>query len=138
MNKKISSGKKSLFSNLTEIEIKNLKIDSVLKAKELYDLYKEYEKEYFKDRVETVISNNMSITDLLKLYASFDYFKKMAIQNVFELETYDEVAEMADKYDSFSTNPLNNVMEGVLLFGEINIPVIICNKYRLSGIIIDE
>ena len=26
----------------------------------------------------------------------------------------------------------------LLLFGEINIPVIICNKYRLSGIIIDE
>lgn len=138
MNKKISSGKKSLFGTLTEIEIKNLKIDSVLKAKELYDLYKEYEKEYFKDKVENVISSNMSVTDLLKLYASFDYFKKMAIQNVFELESYDEVADLADKYDSFSSNPLNNVMEGVLLFGEINIPMIICNKYRLSGIIIDE
>lgn len=138
MNKKISSGKKSLFSTFTEIEIKNLKIDSVLKAKELYDLYKEYEKEYFKDKVETIISSNMSVTDLLKLYSSFDYFKKMAIQNVFELETYDEVAELTDKYDSFSSNPLNNVMEGVLVFGEINIPMIICNKYRLSGIIIDE
>lgn len=138
MNKKISSGKKSLFGTLTDIEIKNLKIDSVLKAKELYDLYKAYEKEYFKDKVENIISSNMSVTDLLKLYASFDYFKKMAIQSVFELETYDEVAEIADKYDSFSSNPLNNVMEGVLVFGEINIPMIICNKYRLSGIIIDE
>ena len=41
MNKQISSGKKSIFGGkLSELDIKNLKIDSVLKAKELYELYK--------------------------------------------------------------------------------------------------
>ncbi len=139
LNKKIASGKKSIFGGtLSEIEIKNLKIDSVLKAKELYTLYKEYEKEYFKDRVETIISSNMSINDLLRLYSSFDYFKKLTIQDVFEVESYDEIAELADKFDSFASNPLNNIMEGTLVFGEFDIPKTIVTKYRLSGIIVDE
>ena len=139
MNNRISTRKKSIFGGtLSDIEVKNLKIDSVLKAKELYDLYKSYEQEYFKDKVSKVISPNITINDILRLYNSFDYFKKVSIQKVYELNEYDEVAEMADKFDSFSGNPLNNIMEGVLLFEDNNIPSIISNKYRLSGIILDE
>lgn len=139
LNKKIASGKKSFFGGkLSEIDIKNLKIDSVLKAKELYELYKVYEKEYFKDKVETIISNNMSVSDLLRLYSSFDYFKKLTIQNVFEVEGYDDIADLADKFDSFANNPLNNIMEGALVFGEFDIPSTIINKYRLSGIEVEE
>lgn len=139
LNKKIASGKKSIFGgSLSEIDIKNLKIDSVLKAKELYVLYKEYEKEYFKDKVETIISSNTSVSDLLRLYSSFDYFKKLSIQDVFEVESYDEIAELADKFDSFASNPLNNIMEGALVFGEFDIPKTIVTKYRLSGITVDE
>ena len=118
LNKKIASGKKSIFGGtLSEIDIKNLKIDSVLKAKELYDLYKDYEKEYFKDKVETIISSNMSVRDLLRLYSSFDYFKKLTINKVFEVESYDEIDDLAVKYDSFASNPFNNIMEGLLVFG---------------------
>ena len=139
MNKKISSGKKSLFGGvLTEIEIKNIKIDSVLKAKELYELYKTYEEKYFVDRVEALISPNMSVTDFLKLYSSFNYFKKMTIQRVFELANFDEVEALSKKFDEFSGTPLNNVMEGVLIFAEFDIPRIICTKYRLSGILLEE
>lgn len=138
LNKKVASGKKGLFGTLSEIDIKNLKIDSVLKAKELYDLYKEYEKEYFKDKVETIISNNMSVRDLLRLYSSFDYFKKLTINNIFEVESYDEIADLALKYDTFASNPFNNIMEGTLVFGEFDIPKTIVNKYRLSGINVDE
>jgi hypothetical protein len=139
LNKKIASGKKSIFGGtLSEIDIKNLKIDSVLKAKELYDLYKDYEKEYFKDKVETIISSNMSVRDLLRLYSSFDYFKKLTINKVFEVESYDEIDDLAVKYDSFASNPFNNIMEGLLVFGEFDIPQTIVNKYRLSGIAVDE
>ena len=138
INKSISTGKKSFFSKLTEVEIKNLKIDSVLKAKELYELYKVYEKEYFKDKIHKFVSTNMSVSDVLKLLSSFDYFKKVCIQKVFELDSYEDVIELVDKFDSFSSNPLNNIMEGILLFGDFDIPKIICNKYRLSGITIDE
>ena len=138
LNKKISSGKKTLFGSFSEIEIKNLKIDAVLKAKELYELYKNYEKEYFNDKVQSIISNNMSVNDILKLYSSFDYFKKLTIQDVFEVESYDGIVDLADKFDSFASNPLNNIMEGSLIFGEFDIPKTICNKYRLSGILLEE
>ena len=45
---------------------------------------------------------------------------------------------MADKYDSFSSNPLNNIMEGVLIFGDFDIPKVISMKYKLSDIKLDE
>ena len=139
LNNKIIKGKKSIFGGtLSEIDIKNLKIDSVLKAKELYELYKDYEKVYFKDKVETIISSNMSVSDLLRLYSSFDYFKKLTINNVFEVESYDEIDDLAVKFDSFASNPFNNIMEGLLVFGEFNIPQTIINKYRLSGIAVEE
>jgi len=139
LNKKIFTGKKSLFGgSLTDIEIKNLKIESVLKAKELYEMYRTYEEKYFVDRVEALISPNMSVTDFLKLYSSFNYFKKMTIQRVFELENSDEVEALSAEFDKFSGSPLNNIMDGILIFAEFDIPRIICTKYRLSGIQLDE
>lgn len=51
---------------------------------------------------------------------------------------YDEIADLADKYDSFASNPLNNIMEGTLVFGEFDIPKTIVTKCRLSGITVDE
>lgn len=138
MNKQISTGKKGFFGTLSEIDIKNLKIDSVLKAKELYALYKDFEQEYFKNEIQSFISSNMSIKDILTLYSSFDYFKKLAIQTAFEYTSYDEVAEMTDKFDSFATNPLNSITEGLLVFGDFDIVKTICTKYRLSGITVDE
>jgi hypothetical protein len=80
----------------------------------------------------------MSVRDLLRLYSSFDYFKKLTINKVFEVESYDEIDDLAVKYDSFASNPFNNIMEGLLVFGEFDIPQTIVNKYRLSGIAVDE
>ena len=80
----------------------------------------------------------MSARDLLRLYSSFDYFKKLTINNVFEVESYDEIVDLAFKFDNFAGNPFNNIMEGVLVFGAFDIPQTIVNKYRLSGINVEE
>ena len=51
LNRKIFGGKPGFFEFKSDNDLKHLKIESVRKAKELYELYKEYDKEYFKDIV---------------------------------------------------------------------------------------
>ena len=60
-------------------------------AKELYALYKEYDEAYFNDEVMPSLSKTMTISDVLNLLYSFDYFKKIAIQKVYKLTDYEEV-----------------------------------------------
>lgn len=138
LNKKIYGGKPGLFTFKSDQELKNLKMETVLKAKELYELYKKYDEEYFNDEVAQVLSNTMSISDLLNLYYSFDYFKKLAIQKVYRLTTYDDVMKYSENFDLYAMNPTNVIINGVAVFQESNLPRIIANKYRLSNIHIEE
>ena len=138
INKKIYSGKPGIFEFKNDQELKNLKMESVLKAKELYELYKKYDEEYFDDQVMKILSPTMSISDLLNLYYSFDYFKKLAIQRIYRLNTYEEIINYSEMFDLFAMNPTNVIINGVAVFTESNIPRIIGNKYRLSNIHIEE
>ena len=85
-----------------------------------------------------IINPTLTVKDVLNLYASFDYFKKKAIQNTFKLTNYEDVKRYSEDFDKFATNPMNVIMEGVPVFEETNIPKVIVNKYRLNGIKIDE
>ena len=113
-------------------------METVLKAKELYELYKKYDEEYFNDEVMQVLSNTMSVSDLLNLYYSFDYFKKIAIQKVYRLTTYEDVIKYSENFDLYAMNPTNVILNGVALFQDTNLPRIVANKYRLSNIHIEE
>ena len=138
INKKIYGGKPGIFEFKNDFELKNLKMESVLKAKELYDLYQKYDEAYFNDEVMRVLSNTMSISDLLNLSYSFDYFKQMAIRTVYKLNTYEEIIKYSENFDLFAMNPTNVIINGVAVFQESNLPRIIGNKYRLSNIHIEE
>ena len=113
-------------------------METVIKAKELYELYKKYDEEYFNDEVMQVLSSTMSISDLLNLYYSFDYFKKIAIQKVYKLTTYEDVIKYSENFDLYAMNPTNVIINGVAVFQDSNLPRIIANKYRLSNIHIEE
>lgn len=138
INKKVYSSKPGLFKVKSDVELKNLKMEAVLKAKELYELYKKYDEEYFNDEVMQVLSGTMSISDLLNLYYSFDYFKKIAIQKVYRLTTYDDVMKYSENFDLYAMNPTNVIINGVAVFQDSNLPRIVANKYRLSNVHIEE
>ena len=138
LNKRIAGNKNPFFDFKNEMDLKQLKSKSVMKAKELYELYQKYDEEYFKDKVMDIINPTLTVKDVLNLYASFDYFKKKAIQNTFKLTNYEDVKRYSEDFDKFATNPMNVIMEGVPVFEETNIPKVIVNKYRLNGIKIDE
>lgn len=137
INRKIFGGKIS-FLDFKANDSRALKIESVCKAKELHELYKIYDQEYFKSKVMLILDKTLTIADLLNLYYSFDYFKKLAIEKVYKSNSYDEIVQYSDKFDSFANNLSNVVMQGVLVFEDTNIVRNIANKYRLHGIKIEE
>ena len=118
--------------------MKKLKAESVIKAKELYDLYRKYDEEYFKDKVMSILSNTLTVSDLLNLYYSFDYLKKLVIQKVFKLTDYDSIVRHSKEFDEFAMNPTNVIVTGIPVFESVNIPRIIANKYRLNNIKMTE
>lgn len=138
INRKISSGKPGLFEFKNDNALKQLKISSVQKAKELHGLYLKYDKEYFKDKVLSILSKSFTISDLLNLYYSYDYFKKLAIKEVYNLKDYNEIIKYSNTFDNFAMDPTNLIVDGIFVFEESNIPRIIANKYRLNNIKIDE
>ncbi len=138
LNKKIFSGKKGLFSSINKEELKQLKTDSINEAKELYILHKNYDQEYFNNKVLSVLNKSFTVSDLLNLYYSFDFFKKMAIKKVFEITSYEEIIKNSDNFDLFAMNLTNVVTNDVSLFEESNLAQVIVNKYRLNNINLNE
>ena len=58
ITKKIIGTKIPLFEIKNENVLKKLKIESVAKAKELYELYKEKDEEYFNTKVLSILKDN--------------------------------------------------------------------------------
>ena len=139
INKKINA--KPLF-NLKKIdkeEVKILKLDSINIANELYKLYKEYEKEYFNNKVLINLNKSFTISNFLELYYSFDFFKKTAIKNVFKISNYDDLIVFSENFDLFAMNLNNIIMSGVFIFDKEDVSNVIVKKYRLSKInIVDD
>lgn len=138
LNKKIFSGKPGLFEFKSDNDLNRLKRESVFIANNIYELYKSYDIEIFKEKIVEILSHTLSISDVLNLYYSHDYFKKIALQNIYNLKDYDTILKYSENFDLFAMNPTNIIMLGVPAFKEINIPEIIANKYRLNNIKIRE
>ena len=138
LNSKIFGGRPGFFEFNNEKDLRKLKVQSVLKAKELYELYKQYDIEYFKMNVLNIISNTMTVADVLNIYYSFDYFKKIAIRKVYELEDYGEVMKYSDNFYMYATDPTNVIIAGIPIFEEALIARVIANKYRLNNLKLTE
>ena len=137
INRQITHGFEGIF-NFRRRDDKELRMDALAKAKELYQLYKEYDTAYFNDEVMPILSKTMTISDVLNLLYSFDYFKKLTIQKVYKLTDYEEVLKYSENFDLFAMNPNNVIISGIPLFEDTNIAKVICNKYHLSSIFISE
>ncbi len=118
--------------------LRQMKIDSINLAQELYQLYKESEELYFKKKIVSILSKTLTVSEFLNIYYSFDYFKKIAIRKVFNLSNYDEIIKHSDDFDSFAKDPTNVITNSLSVFSDNNIARIIVNKYRLNNINITE
>ena len=137
INKKIMRSKGKVFRP-KESELKALKFESLKIAKKLYEMYQNLTKEYFNSKVYEVLNNSFSINDFLNLYYSFDYYKKEAIKESYDIETHNQLMEYSDDFDIFAMNPNNVIVCSVMSFDEVSISKFIMNKYRLLNININE
>lgn len=137
INKKIFN-KNGLFVIKDESIIKKLKIESLGVAKDLDQLYSEYNSTYFESKIITYINENSSIYDVLSLFSSYDYFKKQFIQNIYKFESFDEVKQLSDEIDLFVLNPTNVITSGMIISVDASITEIMVNKYLLDNIFITE
>lgn len=137
INKKIMRSKGKVFRP-KESELKALKFESLKIAKKLYEMYQNLTKEYFNSKVYEVLNNSFSINDFLNLYYSFDYYKKEAIKESYDIETHNQLMEYSDDFDIFAMNPNNVIVCSVMSFDEVSISKVIMNKYRLLNININE
>lgn len=138
INNKIFSDHKSgfsIFKKKNTESLKNLKIESLKIAKELYDLYYQQEKLEFENKIISLKNDSLLlISDVVRLYYSYNFFKKETFKKVFELGTYNEIVSLCDEFDEFASNPTNIIINGINTFEESDVASVICNKYRLENI----
>ena len=129
---------RGLFGFKSDSALQLAKMKSSHLVRDLAELYKEYDKEYFKDIIYKNINSDMSVLDVLHLYYSYDFYKKDAIMRAYELDNYNSIIEYSNDYDLYSMNPNNIIAEGIEIFNQSNVSEVIANKYKLSGINIEE
>ena len=138
-NKIFGNEKGSIFKKSSNDTIKNLKIESLKIAKELYDLYYQQEKLQFENKIISLKNDSLLlISDVVRLYYSFNFFKKETFKKVFELGTYSEIVKLCDEFDEFASNPMNIIINGINTFEECDVASVISNKYRLENIVIES
>ena len=125
---------RGLFGFKSESALKLAKMKSSHLVRELADLYSKYDEEYIKEIVIKNISQDMTVSEVLHLYYSYDYYKKDAIRRAYELEDYQSIIEYSDEYDFYSMNPNNIIAEGIEVFNDSNVSEVIANKYKLNAI----
>ena len=136
VNGKIFGEKTGLFSKKASGEhLKNLKIESLKIAKELYDLYYQQDKLKFENKIISLKNESLLlISDVVRLYYSYNFFKKETFKKVFNLESYNEIVDMCNEFDDFASNPSNIIINGINTFEETDVASVIANKYRLENI----
>ena len=138
INKNVFETKKIFPDFRGNRDVNKNRLDSIKCAKELYELYKEYDNKYFIDKVLSVLHSSFTVADWLHLYYSFDYFKKLAISRVFGIDNYELIEKNSSEFDDFAKDVTNVIVNGVLLFEDANVARIVVNKYRLNDIKIEE
>lgn len=127
-----------LRKNSPEAEIKKLKIESLKITKDIYELYKKLDDETFKKDVSNIFSDSMLISEVVRLYESFSYHRKLALKETLNLEEYKTVMEYSDDFEKFANNPDNVIINGIYAMEENNVAKNIMNKYRFENINITE
>jgi len=127
-----------LKKNSPEAEIKKLKIESLKITKDIYELYKKLDDETFKKDVSNIFSDSMLISEVVRLYESFSYHRKLALKETLNLEEYKTVMEYSDDFEKFANNPDNVIINGIYAMEENNVAKNIMNKYRFENINITE
>lgn len=138
ISNKVISGKTSLFGKGDKEVLKNLTNESIILANEIYKDYQKYDELYFENYVSKILNESLTISEVLNLYYSFDFYKKQEIKKSFSINNYEELLNFSDSFDLYAMNPLNIISDGEKIFDNIDVKDVIITKYRLSNINVNE
>ncbi len=128
----------TLFNKLFKNALEKTKILADHYVNELMDLTTKYDVEFYRDKINKMITEDTTLEEVLHLYYSFDYLKKKDIQNAYETNEYEKIIEISNDFDLYSMNPNNLIVKGIKIFDDANIAQIISNKYKLNNLKIEE
>ena len=138
LSNKVISGKTGLFGKSDKDTLNNLTNESIILANSIYKDYQKYDELYFENVVNKVLHESLTVSEVLNLYYSFDFYKKQEIKKTFSINVYDELLNFSDNFDLYAMNPLNIISDGEKIFDNIDVKDVIITKYRLSNINLND
>lgn len=138
ISNKVISGKTGLFGKSDKETLNNLTNESIILANSIYKDYQKYDELYFENYINKILHESLTVSEVLNLYYSFDFYKKQEIKKAFSINVYDELLNFSDNFDLYAMNPLNIISDGEKIFDNIDVKDVIITKYRLSNINLND
>ena len=132
MNKKIAFRRKLNKNANVEKFYNNMKTS----LDELKRLYDEYDEALFKEKVVTLLNDNSSILDLLKLTLAYPINLAKIIKSKNEEITDEQLADEIKHLERFVRYPNNTIVSNITILDERDLSLLILDKYRLMNIMI--
>lgn len=127
VNKKILG--KGVFNKKTK-EIKQSSEQKQLTT-ELKTAYKELDLNIFYNKIYTNLGDDSSIYDVLVLASSnYNYLTRCIIENNKTIKQ-EKIDELIKQLDDFLKNPYNNIIDNLTILDEIDVAMMIKDKYKL-------
>lgn len=138
ISNKVISGKTGLFGKSDKETLNNLTNESIILANSIYKDYQKYDELYFENYISKILHESLTVSEVLNLYYSFDFYKKQEIKKAFNINVYEELLNFSDNFDLYAMNPLNIISDGEKIFDNIDVKDVIITKYRLSNINLND
>ena len=128
LNKKYNS---KLFNNKNKQEKTLIEIENNIT--DVKKLYEELEIDKFYELVANM-PDNISVYDVLELAYSYPIYLNKCLKNNNPDFSKEQLSEYTKKLEEFVLNPNINIFSNIGISEEIDIPLIIMDKYKLLGI----
>ena len=101
---------------------------------ELYTKYIEHNELYFDAKIEGILKENMTVSDIFEIFDSYPYYERRIIKKVYELESENDIDDYINKIKEFIYNPHRKIIDMIPIFVEKNIPQQLMNAYRFENL----
>lgn len=98
------------------------------------NMYEEYEKNYFCEKVSILVNDNTTIYDALYLAASYDVYLIECIKKKYDGITEEDIEKLIIELKEFLLSPYNSLIDNIGFKDEVDIPIIIYDHFKMLNI----
>lgn len=121
--------------SLNETDRKSMNSIAVETCNELDKIYDQLTLSYYRYRIKPLLGNPVTIQDVLYVYYTYDFFKKVDIKKAYGMKlSYDELEKKCIEFDSYAIEPTHDLISSLALFKDSEIEKTIVTKHRLNNI----